>query len=72
MQNDKPFRKKKHIFLFLHDTKKKGVVLYGPNSIESDSGPSSEKNLGVLGQSIQFHPFLQMNTWCHFCEQNEY
>ena len=72
MQNDKLFMKK-NTFSFFCMIQKKGIAPYGPNSIESDSGPSwGKKNLGVLGQSIQFHPFLQMNTWCHFCEQNEY
>ena len=40
---------------------------YGPDSIENDSGPSWKKSLGVLRQSIQFHPFLQMNI----CEGSE-
>ena len=42
MQNDKPIRKKKH-FSFFCMIQKKSVAPYGPNSIESDSGPSSGK-----------------------------
>ena len=47
MQN-KPFRKKNTCSFFCM-IQKKGIAPYGPNSIESDSGPSWGKKPGGPG-----------------------
>ena len=56
MQNDNPFRKK-NTFSFFCMIQKKGIAPYGPNSIESDSGPSWEKNWGSWGNQSNFIHF---------------
>ena len=62
MQNDKLFMKK-NTFSFFCMIQKKGIAPYGPNSIESDSGPSwGKKKPGGPG-AINPIPSISSNEY---------